>query len=97
MFAYLCSFITADFGFKELFIPQALRGVSLMLCFIPINILALGTLPKEKVKNASGLYNTARNLGGAIGLALINTVIIHRLAHHKTRLRSHCGRQAPGR
>ena len=87
--SYLCSFITADFGFKELFIPQALRGVSLMLCFIPINILALGTLPKEKVKNASGLYNTARNLGGAIGLALINTVIIHRLAHHKTRLRDH--------
>jgi DHA2 family multidrug resistance protein len=87
--SYLCSFITADFGFRELFIPQALRGVSLMLCFIPINILALGTLPKEKVKNASGLYNTARNLGGAIGLALINTVIIHRLAHHKTRLRDH--------
>jgi DHA2 family multidrug resistance protein len=87
--AYLCSFITADFGFKELFIPQALRGMSLMLCFIPINILSLGTLPKDKIKNASGLYNTSRNLGGAIGLALINTIIIERLAHHKARLRDH--------
>ena len=38
------------------------------------------------MKNASGLYNTMRNLGGAIGLALINTVIIQRLALHKTYL-----------
>ncbi|MGI4850710.1 MAG: DHA2 family efflux MFS transporter permease subunit [Janthinobacterium lividum] len=84
--AYLCSFITSDYGFREFFWPQVLRGASLMFCFIPINTLALGTIPKEMLKNASGLYNTMRNLGGAIGLALINTVIIQRLALHKTRL-----------
>ena len=60
-----------------------------MFCFIPINILALGTIPKDMLKNASGLYNTMRNLGGAIGLALINTVIIQRLALHKTYLGEH--------
>ena len=84
--AFMSSSVTADFGFDELFIPQMLRGVSLMCCFIPINIFALGTLPPDRIKNASALYNTARNLGGAIGLALINTLLIQRLAHHKTYL-----------
>ena len=45
-----------------------------MYCFLPINSLALGTLPPEEVKNASGLYNLTRNLGGAIGLAVANTL-----------------------
>jgi DHA2 family multidrug resistance protein len=83
---YLNSFLTAESGFAELFLPQALRGASLMFCFIPINTLALGTLPAEKVKNASGLYNLMRNLGGAIGLAVINTVLIERVALHQDRL-----------
>lgn len=68
--------LTHDAGYWEFFWPQALRGFSLMFCFLPINSLALGTLPPEEVKNASGLYNLMRNLGGAIGLAIANTVMI---------------------
>ncbi|CAK0762907.1 Colistin resistance protein EmrB [Azospirillaceae bacterium] len=77
---YLNSLLTAQAGFNELLLPQGVRGLSLMLCFIPINTLALGTLPPQQLKNASGLYNLMRNLGGAIGLAMINTVLQHRLA-----------------
>jgi DHA2 family multidrug resistance protein len=83
---YLTSFMTADWGFWQLLLPQAVRGSSLMLCFLPINTLALGTLPPEKLKNASGLYNLMRNLGGAIGLAAINTVITERQQFHWNRL-----------
>jgi MFS transporter, DHA2 family, multidrug resistance protein len=67
------------------------RGSSLMLCFLPINALALGTLPPEKLKNASGLYNLMRNLGGAVGLAVINTIIVDRSALHWARLVEHVG------
>jgi MFS transporter, DHA2 family, multidrug resistance protein len=77
------SHLTAQSSLAELFFGLALRGFSLMFCFVPINTLALGTLPLERLKNASGLYNLMRNLGGAIGLALINTVLIERLAHHQ--------------
>ena len=80
------SLLTVDSDFNELLWPQALRGMSLMLCFIPINILALGCLPPDKLKNASGLYNLMRNLGGAIGMAWINTLIQDRLALHLDRL-----------
>ncbi len=66
-----------------------------MLCFVPINSLALGTLPADRLKNASGLYNLMRNLGGAIGLAAINTVLIERLALHESRLSDHLTLTSP--
>jgi len=71
----LNGFMTADHGYRELFLPQALRGVALLLCFVPINRLALGTLPPQELKNASGLYNLMRNMGGAFGLAIIDTLL----------------------
>jgi DHA2 family multidrug resistance protein len=83
---YLQSLLTADWGFWEFFLPQAVRGLALMFLFMPVNVMALGTLPPERLQNASGLYNLMRNLGGAIGLAAINTVMIDRLALHWMRL-----------
>ena len=65
--------ITHDSGFNEFFLPQAVRGFSLMFCFLPITSLAFATLPPEDTQTASGLYNLMRNLGGAIGLAVSNT------------------------
>ncbi|GLS43466.1 DHA2 family efflux MFS transporter permease subunit [Methylobacterium brachythecii] len=78
--------MTKDWDFWELLWPQVLRGCSLMLCMIPINNVALGTLPPERMKNASGLFNLTRNLGGAVGLALINTVLNDRWDLHLARL-----------
>ena len=80
------SFITKDWDFWELLVPQVLRGVSLMTCMIPINNIALGTLPPDRIKNASGLFNLTRNLGGAVGLALINTLLNDRWDLHLARL-----------
>jgi len=79
--------LTYDAGYWEFFWPQAIRGFSLMFCFLPINSLALGTLPPEEVKNASGLYNLMRNLGGAIGLAVANTLMIQLNKQHYAVLR----------
>ncbi len=79
--------ITADWDFWELFMPQVLRGVSLMLAMVPITNLSLGTLPPETIKNASGLFNVTRNLGGAVGLAIINTILNDRTDLHLARLR----------
>ncbi|MBV1705778.1 MAG: DHA2 family efflux MFS transporter permease subunit [Hyphomicrobiales bacterium] len=84
---YQASFMTKDWDFWELLMPQLLRGGSLMLCMVPINNLSLGTMPPSKMKNASGIYNLTRNLGGAVGLAMINTMINNRLDLHLQRLR----------
>lgn len=72
-----------------MFLPQVLRGLSMMFIFLPINALALGTLPPEEVQNASGLFNLMRNLGGAIGLALANTFMVQWRKEYYAHLRGY--------
>ncbi|WP_072386479.1 DHA2 family efflux MFS transporter permease subunit [Hyphomicrobium sp. CS1BSMeth3] len=80
------TYLTKDWDFWELFWPQVFRGVGLMLAIVPINNIALGTLPPERLKNASGLYNLMRNLGGAVGLAALTTILNNRTDLHLARL-----------
>jgi len=83
---YQMTWITRDYDFYELLVPQILRGIGMMCVMVPTNNIALGTLAPERVKNASGLFNLMRNLGGAIGLALINEVLNERTDLHIVRL-----------
>ena len=80
------TFLTHDWDFWELLWPQIFRGVGLMFSIVPVTNTALGTLAPERMKNASGLFNLMRNLGGAIGLAAINTVLNDRMDLHLARL-----------
>ena len=72
--------------YDEMFWPQVVRGLAIMLCLLPPTRLALGALQASRVPDASGLFNLMRNLGGAIGLALIDTVIYSRAPMHGTEL-----------
>ena len=67
---------TADFD--AMFWPQVLRGVAIMFCLLPPTRIALGALPDAEIPDASGLFNLMRNLGGAIGIALIDTILYGR-------------------
>ncbi len=84
--SYQMTGITRDYDFWELFLPQVLRGVGMMFAMVPTNNIALGTLAPDRVKNASGLFNLMRNLGGAVGLAVINQVLNDRTDLHISRL-----------
>jgi DHA2 family multidrug resistance protein len=90
------TWLTKDWDFWELFWPQIFRGVGLMIAFIPINNISLGTLPQERVKNASGLYNLTRNLGGAVGLAGLTTILNDRTDLHLARLHEAVTWSRPG-
>ncbi len=79
-------YITSDWAFWELLIPQILRGVSLMMCMVTVTNIALGTLTPVELRGGSGLFNLTRNLGGAVGLALINTTMNQRFDLHLQRL-----------
>ncbi len=71
-------FMTFETDFWGLFWQQIVRGAAVMLCLLPTTSLALGGFDPYLVPNASGLFNLMRNLGGAIGLALIDTVLDQR-------------------
>ena len=69
---------TPETDFSAMFWPQVIRGLAFMFCLLPPTRLALGHLAASRVPDASGLFNLMRNLGGAIGLAMIDTVIYTR-------------------
>jgi DHA2 family multidrug resistance protein len=73
---------TPQTDFASMFWPQVIRGVAIMFCLLPPTRLALGHLDASRVPDASGLFNLMRNLGGAIGLAMIDTVIYTRSPVH---------------
>ena len=83
---WLTARLTADSAFGELAFPLGLRGVAMMMCIAPVNQIALGTVAPAVLKNASGLYNLMRNLGGAVGLAVINTLVTDRGYLHRLHL-----------
>ena len=78
--------IQSDYAF--MFWPQVYRGIGLMICLIVVSHLAMSTLPMHKVADASGIYNVMRNIGGAVGLALINSSLDWLTAIHVTQLNS---------
>src|SRR5215469_1202373 len=66
--------ITSDWGWRELLLPQALRGFAQHFAVAPTVTLTLGGLAPDRLKLASGLFNLMRNMGGAIGIAACSTL-----------------------
>ena len=76
------SFITHEWGAAELFLPQILRGFPQVFAVAPSVNLGLGSLPPERLKYASGLFNMMRNLGGAVGIAVCGAILNNRTNFH---------------
>jgi DHA2 family multidrug resistance protein len=83
------SFITHDWGADQLLLPQILRGLPQVFAVAPVVNLGLGSLPPERLKFASGLFNMMRNLGGAVGIAVSAAVINDQTNFHFQRIASH--------
>ena len=77
---------TSTTDYDQMFWPQVVRGFAVMFCILPPTRLALGHIAKAGIPDASGLFNMMRNLGGAIGIALIDTVIYTRAPIHARKL-----------
>ena len=76
------TFITHDWGAGQLLVPQILRGFPQVFAVAPAVTLGLGSLPPERLKYASGLFNMMRNLGGAVGIAICGAVLNTRTNLH---------------
>lgn len=80
--------VTADWAFWDFAGVQAMRGAGVMIAMIASQQVTMTTLPPHMMKNASGLVNLARNVGGAFGLAFLNTTLSESTARHMVELTS---------
>jgi len=70
-------------GGDDLFWPNVVRGLATVMMFLPLQLTALGAIPKAEVAAASGFFNLTRQLGGSIGVALLTTFLDKRMAFHR--------------
>jgi MFS transporter, DHA2 family, multidrug resistance protein len=87
---------TVNTDYDEMFWPQVVRGSFMALCILPPIRFALGLFHREKVADASGLFNLSRNLGGAIGIALIDTILFWRSPLHAENILEAMKENTPG-
>ena len=83
------SYITSDWSASELIVPQVLRGFPQVFAVAPAVTLGLWSLPPERLKYASGLFNMMRNLGGAVGIAACGAILNARTNFHFNTIASH--------
>jgi MFS transporter, DHA2 family, multidrug resistance protein len=74
--------VTENWGFWECAVLQMVRGFGVMTAMIAAQQMSVSTMPVHLMKDASGLINLIRNVGGAVGLAWLTTVITDRTAVH---------------
>ena len=77
-------------------LPLIFRGAGTGLQFVPLSLLALGTLPPQYLGDAAGIYNLFRMLGGSFGIAFIVTLVDRREHFHYARMVEHFSPYNPG-
>ena len=75
-------FMTTDYGSDQLFWPNVVRAVGQALAFAPLSAVATAGIEPENAGSASGLFNMMRNLGGAVGIAALQTFLTKREQYH---------------
>jgi DHA2 family multidrug resistance protein len=85
VFAVSC-FMNVDLGPNssgpQLLLPNLIRALGQALVFPPISAIATAGISRKDAGSASSLFNMMRNLGGAIGIAVVQTFITNREKFH---------------
>ncbi len=76
-------------GYWDIFWPQMIQGASLSLLFVPLTTAAMASISREKMGNATSLFNLMRNIGGSIGIAVTGTMLVRQQQAVTTLLGSH--------
>ena len=75
-------FMTNDYAADQLLWPNVVRAIGQALVMAPLSAVATSGIEAENAGSASGLFNMMRNLGGAVGIALLQTVLTKREQYH---------------
>jgi DHA2 family multidrug resistance protein len=74
--------MTTDYGSDQLFWPNVVRAIGQALAFAPLSMVATAGIEAENAGSASALFNMMRNLGGAVGIAMLQTFLTKREQYH---------------
>ncbi|MET4482096.1 DHA2 family efflux MFS transporter permease subunit [Bradyrhizobium sp. F1.13.3] len=80
--SFMNTAMSLDYSGDQLFIPNIVRAVGQALLLTPLSAISLGSVAPQDAAAASGIANMMRNLGGAIGTAMLSTIVTKREQFH---------------
>ena len=83
------SHLNLNAGYWDIFWPQVIQGGAMAFLFIPLMATSMSGIAKEKMGNATSIYNLMRNIGGSFGIATMTTFLARRNQVHQDQLVSH--------
>jgi len=86
---YAMSLFNMQTDFWTFVWPRVTLGIGMGCIFIPVTTLTLSHIPKERMGEATSIYNMIRNLGGSFGIAFATTMAARRAQFHQSRLVEH--------
>ena len=88
--------INREIDFKTIVMLRVYQMIGVAFLFVPMQTMTYVGIPMEKNNNVSGMINLARNMGGSIGIAFLETMIERRAQFHQNMLASHTSSLDPG-
>jgi DHA2 family multidrug resistance protein len=76
--------INLDIAMSSVAWPNVLNGFASGFIFVPLTTMAMGTLRKGDMGNATGVYNLMRNIGGSVGIATVSTLLARGAQIHQS-------------
>jgi DHA2 family multidrug resistance protein len=76
-------------GYWDIFWPQLAQGAGMALLFVPLTTISMDAIPRERMGNATSLFNLMRNIGGSIGIAMTGTMLVRNQQTTTSLLGSH--------
>ena len=86
---FMLSGLNLNAGYWDIFWPQVMQGGAMACMFIPLSAAAMSHVSREKMGNATSIFNLMRNIGGSVGIAVMTTLLARRQQFHQNRLVEH--------
>jgi DHA2 family multidrug resistance protein len=81
--------IGPDYAGDQLLLPNLVRALGQSILLTPLSSLATGGIERENAGSASAMFNMVRNLGGSIGIAVLETFVAKREQFHSSVISQH--------
>ncbi len=79
---YLYKDLSLTSEHSQIMLPLIIRGFGMGFMFIPLSTIALNDIPKQKIAQATGLFNTIRQVGGSFGVAILGSFLTRQVIFH---------------
>lgn len=92
---FLVSTFSLDVGFWNFWWPLMIQGAGLGLIFVPLTTVTNDPIPRERMGNATSLFNLMRNIGASMGISAVTTLQFRQMQAHTNILGAHVNSSSP--